>query len=161
MSQRIMIRDVQRATCQQLDVPPIVMTCSGRRRDWVRARQIAMRVAHDLTGASLPAIGRRFGNRDHTTVLAALRRIDQCAAADPTLRATIEAVRNRVLAGQIAPAIPPADQEPTCTQTPARGATFGFSRDWWCEQDRRFTAALRAAHPETYRPLLKPTEARP
>ena len=57
-------------------------------RRWVSItwpRQIAMHLASKLTGASLPHIGRRFGNRDHTTVLHAVRKVDAARQADRAL----------------------------------------------------------------------------
>ncbi|MGH2878513.1 MAG: chromosomal replication initiator protein DnaA [Solirubrobacteraceae bacterium] len=49
-------------------------------------RQLAMYLARELTDESLPSIGRAFGGRDHTTVLHALRRVEQRIATDPTYR---------------------------------------------------------------------------
>jgi chromosomal replication initiator protein len=57
-------------------------------------RQLAMYLARELTGKSLPAIGREFGGRDHTTVLHALRRAEQRIADDPAYRTSAQAVRS-------------------------------------------------------------------
>lgn len=61
----------------------------------VRARQIAMYLAKALTPHSLPEIGRRFGNRDHTTVLHALRRIESLMAADAEFKARVDRIASR------------------------------------------------------------------
>jgi len=68
---------------------------SGRRnRSIVRPRQIGMYLAKLLTSRSLPEIGRRFGNRDHTTVLHAIRKIEQLMNDDNQLREEIERLRS-------------------------------------------------------------------
>ncbi len=67
-----------------------------RQRDVVRARQVGMYLAHALTTGSLPDIGRRFGNRDHTTVLNAIRRIEQLIEGDVRFRAEMEELRRIV-----------------------------------------------------------------
>ena len=67
---------------------------SGRRnRSIVRPRQIGMYLAKLLTSRSLPEIGRRFGNRDHTTVLHAIRKIEQLMNDDNQLREEIELLK--------------------------------------------------------------------
>jgi chromosomal replication initiation ATPase DnaA len=58
-----------------------------------RARQIAMYLCKELTGKSLPDIGRRFGGRDHTTVLHAVRKIALQVQQDEDLSALIEAIK--------------------------------------------------------------------
>jgi chromosomal replication initiator protein len=59
----------------------------------VRPRQIAMYLAKVMTPRSLPEIGRRFGNRDHTTVLHAVRKIEEMARADYALAQEIELLK--------------------------------------------------------------------
>jgi chromosomal replication initiator protein len=63
---------------------------SRRTASVVRPRQIAMYLAKVLTTRSLPEIGRRFGGRDHTTVLHAVRKIAQLKETDPGLAAELE-----------------------------------------------------------------------
>lgn len=57
-----------------------------RAREVARPRQVGMWLAKKLTTRSLPDIGRRFGGRDHTTVLYAVRRIDELRGEDPKIR---------------------------------------------------------------------------
>jgi len=57
-----------------------------------RPRQIAMYLAREITGHSLPRIGNHFG-RDHTTVLHAVRNITKLAAADPVIAAQVQGCR--------------------------------------------------------------------
>jgi chromosomal replication initiator protein len=59
----------------------------------VRPRQIAMYLAKTLTLRSLPEIGRRFGGRDHTTVLHAVRKIEGLVDSDATLADEIELLK--------------------------------------------------------------------
>lgn len=63
----------------------------------VRARQSAMFIARRLTGRSYPEIGRRFGGRDHTTVLHADRKISALIEDEPTWQWTIERLTERAL----------------------------------------------------------------
>jgi len=56
-----------------------------RAREVARPRQVAMYLAKKLTPRSLPEIGRRFGGRDHTTVMHAVKRIEELRAADSEL----------------------------------------------------------------------------
>lgn len=63
-----------------------------RAKSLVKARHLAMYVTKKLTHQSLPQIGRRFGGRDHTTVLNAIRRIDAELDHDPELAAQIETI---------------------------------------------------------------------
>jgi chromosomal replication initiator protein len=59
----------------------------------VKPRQVAMFLAKTLTMRSLPEIGRRFGGRDHTTVLHAVRKIDALLQNDGTLRDELELLK--------------------------------------------------------------------
>ena len=68
--------------------------CRSRRsRDVVRPRQIAMYLAKSLTSRSLPEIGRRFGGRDHTTVLHSVRKVEQMMKDDGDLGQEIELLK--------------------------------------------------------------------
>ncbi len=67
-----------------------------RHRHVTVPRQIAMYLIRELTDASLPAIGELFGGRDHTTVISALKRIEQLRAADPGLRHRVDTLRKRL-----------------------------------------------------------------
>ncbi|MGH6789157.1 MAG: helix-turn-helix domain-containing protein, partial [Pseudolabrys sp.] len=62
----------------------------------VRPRQIAMYLAKTLTLRSLPEIGRRFGGRDHTTVLHAVRKIEGLVGNDMTLAEEIEILKRQL-----------------------------------------------------------------
>ena len=72
---RVRIEDIQRVVARQYNVSRSDLLCSRRTANIVRPRQVAMYLAKILTLRSLPEIGRRFGGRDHTTVLYAVRKI--------------------------------------------------------------------------------------
>jgi chromosomal replication initiator protein len=63
----------------------------------VKPRQIAMYLAKVLTPRSLPEIGRRFGGRDHTTVLHAVRKIEGLAKTDTNLNEELELLKRMLL----------------------------------------------------------------
>jgi chromosomal replication initiator protein len=69
---------------------------SRRTANVVRPRQVAMYLAKILTLRSLPEIGRRFGGRDHTTVLHAVRKIETLAGNDSAFAEEIEALKRQL-----------------------------------------------------------------
>ena len=85
------IHDIQRLVAARMGVT--MCDLLSDRRAPVRSRQIAMWLARTTTTASFPAIGRAFGNRDHTTVLQAVRRVDALMAADPGFAAVVSELR--------------------------------------------------------------------
>jgi chromosomal replication initiator protein len=73
------------------------MLSSRRTANVVRPRQIAMYLAKTLTLRSLPEIGRRFGGRDHTTVLHAVRKIEHLADTDKVLADEIDILKRMLM----------------------------------------------------------------
>ncbi len=92
MGQRLTVDRIQRAVCEVFSVTPTDMVSKRRARIIARPRQVAMYLCKKLTKRSLPDIGRRFGGRDHTTVMHAVKRIDSLRADDASFNAQIEAV---------------------------------------------------------------------
>ncbi|WP_416878849.1 chromosomal replication initiator protein DnaA [Litorimonas sp.] len=90
--QRLTVDRIQRAVCEEFNVTLTDMTSKRRARVIARPRQVAMYLSKKLTKRSLPDIGRRFGGRDHTTVMHAVKRIDELRAADTEFNAQIETV---------------------------------------------------------------------
>ena len=90
---RVKIEDIQRVVARQYNVSRADLLSSRRTANVVRPRQIAMYLAKALTLRSLPEIGRRFGGRDHTTVLHAVRKIETLASNDSTLAEEIELLK--------------------------------------------------------------------
>ena len=82
---RVKIEDIQRAVAKHFNVSKADLLSSRRTRSVVRPRQIAMYLSKLLTPRSLPEIGRRFGGRDHTTVLHAVRKIEGLMGNDRSL----------------------------------------------------------------------------
>ncbi len=79
---RVRIEEIQRVVARHYNVSKADLLSSRRTRTIVRPRQIAMYLAKMLTPRSLPEIGRRFGGRDHTTVLHAVRKIEGLIQGD-------------------------------------------------------------------------------
>lgn len=69
---------------------------SGRRKEVVIPRQVAMYLVRELTNASLPEIGQYFGGRDHTTVLYAIQKVQEMVDTDLNLQGSIRVIRERL-----------------------------------------------------------------
>ncbi len=96
----VRIEEIQRIVSSHYQLSKQDLLSSRRNRAIVLPRQVAMYLAKTLTPRSLPEIGRRFGNRDHTTVLHAIRKIQKLVATDATLAREVEALRRRVEDGE-------------------------------------------------------------
>jgi len=93
---RITVDDIQKAASEHFGLKQADLISERRNRSIARPRQCAMWLAKQLTTRSLPDIGRRFGGRDHTTVLHAIRRIDQLRQEDPQLARDLEALTRKL-----------------------------------------------------------------
>jgi chromosomal replication initiator protein len=93
---RVRIEDIQRVVARHYNVSKADLLSSRRTRTIVRPRQIAMYLAKVLTPRSLPEIGRRFGGRDHTTVLHAVRKIEGMIEGDKSLAEEIELLKRMI-----------------------------------------------------------------
>ena len=93
---RVRIEDIQRVVARQYNVSRADLLSSRRTANVVRPRQVAMYLAKVLTLRSLPEIGRRFGGRDHTTVLHAVRKIENLAGTDTALAEEIETLKRQL-----------------------------------------------------------------
>ena len=91
-----LIEDIQRIVARQYNVSRADLLSSRRTANVVRPRQIAMFLAKTLTLRSLPEIGRRFGGRDHTTVLHAVRKIENLVHSDTALAEEIELLKRQL-----------------------------------------------------------------
>jgi len=89
---RVTIDEIQKATAEHFALKQADLISERRNRAIARPRQAAMWLAKQLTTRSLPDIGRRFGGRDHTTVLHAVRRIEELKAIDSQLARDLEAL---------------------------------------------------------------------
>lgn len=91
---------IVRLVAHHYRVPDEGLRSSQRTADLVLPRQIAMYLAKTLTPKSLPAIGRRLGGRDHTTVLHGVRKIAALVKTNPDLAAVIDSLRVELAGGR-------------------------------------------------------------
>jgi len=94
---RIRIEDIQRVVSRHYNVSKQEMVSNRRTRIIVKPRQIAMYLAKTMTPRSFPEIGRRFGGRDHTTVLHAVRKIEDLINKDTKLGHEVELLKRLIL----------------------------------------------------------------
>jgi chromosomal replication initiator protein len=90
---RVTIDEIQRRVAEHFNIRLGEMTSDRRARAVARPRQVAMYLAKQLTTRSLPEIGRKFGGRDHTTVMHAVRKIEELKGTDPALAEDVELLR--------------------------------------------------------------------
>ena len=90
---RVKIEDIQKLVASHYSVSRADILSSRRTATVVKPRQVAMYLSKTLTLRSLPEIGRRFGGRDHTTVLHAVRKIEGLCASNDTLREELELLK--------------------------------------------------------------------
>ena len=79
---RVTIDEIQKLVSQHFELKPLDLVSARRARAVARPRQIAMYLAKRLTTRSLPEIGRKFGGRDHSTVIHAVRKVEQLRDSD-------------------------------------------------------------------------------
>ncbi|MAI83917.1 MAG: chromosomal replication initiator protein DnaA [Rickettsiales bacterium] len=87
---KVNIEQIQKKVSEHFNVKMSDMSSARRSRTVVRPRQIAMYLSKSLTSRSLPEIGRRFGNRDHTTVIHAVKKVEELRNIDVSLDEDVE-----------------------------------------------------------------------
>ena len=95
-ARKVTIDEIQRQVAEHYNIRISDMLSPSRARASTRPRQVAMYLAKELTTRSLPEIGRKFGGRDHTTVLHATRKVSQSLTQDPELQEDVELLRRRL-----------------------------------------------------------------
>jgi chromosomal replication initiator protein len=90
---RITIEEIQKRVAEHFNIRLADMHSARRARQVARPRQVAMYLAKQLTSRSLPEIGRKFGGRDHTTVMHAVKRIEELRTEDSSFAEDIELLR--------------------------------------------------------------------
>ncbi len=90
---RITIEEIQRKVAEHWNIRLSDMSSARRARAVARPRQVAMYLAKQLTSRSLPEIGRKFGNRDHTTVMHAVSRVTELMGLDAAFAEDVELLR--------------------------------------------------------------------
>ena len=93
---RVRIEDIQRIVARHYNVSKTELLSNRRTRTIVKPRQVAMYLAKVMTPRSLPEIGRRFGGRDHTTVLHAVRKIEGLSGSDGTMAQELELLKRLI-----------------------------------------------------------------
>lgn len=95
---RITIDEIQRKVAEHYNIRLADMHSARRSRNVARPRQVAMFLAKQLTARSLPEIGRKFGGRDHTTVMHAVRKVEELVGEDVSFAQDVEVIK-RALTG--------------------------------------------------------------
>ncbi len=90
---RVTIDEIQRRVAEHFNIRFADMASARRTRSVARPRQVAMYLAKTLTSRSLPEIGRKFGGRDHTTVLHAVKKVEELRATDQNFAEDVELLR--------------------------------------------------------------------
>ena len=95
---RVTIEEIQKRVAEHFNIRVSDMHSARRARSVARPRQVAMYLAKQLTPRSLPEIGRKFGGRDHTTVMHAVKKVDELREKDGSFAEDVELLR-RMLEG--------------------------------------------------------------
>lgn len=90
------IEEIQRITCQYFNIPEDQVRAKTRKQEVVQARQVAMYFCKKYTNHSLKTIGLHFGGRDHTTVIHAIKNVEDFVEVDPKYREMVEEIRNKI-----------------------------------------------------------------
>lgn len=96
VDKQITIEDIQRKVCEHFNLRISDLLSDKRVKNLVVPRQIAVYLSKALTSKSLPDIGRKFGGRDHTTVLHAIRKIEDLLSKDPDLEKDVTMIRRTI-----------------------------------------------------------------
>ena len=95
---RVTIEDIQKRVAEHFNIRVADMHSARRARSIARPRQVAMYLAKQLTSRSLPEIGRKFGGRDHTTVMHAVRKVEELVTSDAAFAEDLELLRRMLRA---------------------------------------------------------------
>jgi chromosomal replication initiator protein len=93
----ITVELIQKSVADHFNLKVADLKSDKRLKTFVQARQVAIWLCRDLTSASYPDIGNRFGGKDHSTVIHATKKIDRQMTEDPQLASMIETIRNTIL----------------------------------------------------------------
>ncbi len=95
-SRQVTIEEIQKRVAEHYNIKFGDMHSPRRARAVARPRQVAMYLAKQLTSRSLPEIGRKFGGRDHTTVMHAVRKVEELRASDSGFNEDVELLRRMI-----------------------------------------------------------------
>ena len=92
-SKRLTIGEIQERVSEHFNIRTADMCSARRARVVARPRQVAMYLSKQLTARSLPEIGRQFGGRDHTTVMHAVKKVEELRGVDPSFDEDVDMLR--------------------------------------------------------------------
>ncbi len=90
------VEDIQRAVCHHFKLRSTDLLSKDRHKSIAFARHVAMYLCKQRLKCSFPELGRAFGNRDHTTVISAVRKVEALRTSDPEVRAHLEALERKL-----------------------------------------------------------------
>ncbi|HEX3771923.1 MAG TPA: chromosomal replication initiator protein DnaA [Polyangiaceae bacterium] len=90
------VEDIQRAVCHHFKLRSTDLLSKDRHKSVAFARHVAMYLCKQRLKCSFPELGRAFGNRDHTTVISAVRKVEALRSKDPEVRAHLEALEKKL-----------------------------------------------------------------
>jgi chromosomal replication initiator protein len=90
------VEDIQRVVCHHFKLRSTDLLSKDRHKSIAFARHVAMYLCKQRLKCSFPELGRAFGNRDHTTVISAVRKVEHLRSSDPEVRAHLEAIERKL-----------------------------------------------------------------
>ena len=90
------VEDIQRAVCHDFKLRSTDLLSKDRHKSVAFARHVAMYLCKQRLKCSFPELGRAFGNRDHTTVMSAVRKIDSLRSDSAEVRVDLEAIERKL-----------------------------------------------------------------
>jgi chromosomal replication initiator protein len=90
------VEDIQRMVCHHFKLRSVDLVSKDRHKSIAFARHVAMYLCKQRLKCSFPELGRAFGNRDHTTVISAVRKVENLRGSDPEVRAHLEALERKL-----------------------------------------------------------------
>jgi chromosomal replication initiator protein len=90
------LEDIQRVVCHHFKLRSTDMLSKDRHKSIAFARHVAMYLCKQRLKCSFPELGRAFGNRDHTTIMSAVRKVEALRSSDPEVRAHLEALERKL-----------------------------------------------------------------
>ncbi len=93
------VEDIQKAVCNHFCLTNAELLSKDRHKSVAFARQVAMYLCRQRLKCSFPELGRAFGNRDHTTVMSACRRVESLRRQDPQVNAHLKAIEEQLVSG--------------------------------------------------------------
>ncbi|MCC6217634.1 MAG: chromosomal replication initiator protein DnaA [Polyangiaceae bacterium] len=99
-TETVSVADIQRAVCNHFRLSNAELLSKDRHKSVAFARQLAMYLCRQRLKSSYPELGRAFGDRDHTTVMSAIRRIDQLRTTHPEVNEHLQAIEQRLASSE-------------------------------------------------------------